>query len=389
MNPKENGFLCGRKIEFFCTESEESWGYEHKQNDTFAVLHPEKEYEKPGQPLYVVFHSAGHDIYSVLFCMRFPGNHDIYHCPPDMYALILDCRENTGDWWWGGIDAHGNGDRNRAGTSMQPVEKRVIDTIKWTIGKYSIDENRVYGIGNSMGGSGVLGIGIPHGDIFAAIKANVPAGVRHAADRAALDTVPPEGFFIPDPPITIDYSAQNDSWSEGHEILYDGMKEKRYPLLGFWGAFGHANDNAVIEKENDLIHAFDIFSVRKDAAYPVFTNASTDDTIPWPNDTDSKASGQVNAFFRWENLYDESDGFSMRIRLLRQEEWNSRIVFPKESTADVTVRRIQRFHLNSGEAFRWFYGKETGIGYADENGHPCIHSITIYTEGLELRLEKY
>ncbi len=34
-----------------------------------------------------------------------------------------------------------------------------------------------------MGGSGALGIGRRHGDVFAAIKANVPAEVKHASNR--------------------------------------------------------------------------------------------------------------------------------------------------------------------------------------------------------------
>ena len=46
-----------------------------------------------------------------------------------------------------------------------------------------INENRVYLCGISMGGSGTLGIGMRHGDTFAAVKANVPAGIEHVSDR--------------------------------------------------------------------------------------------------------------------------------------------------------------------------------------------------------------
>ena len=60
-------------------------------------------------------------------------------------------------------------------------------------------------------------------------------------------------------------------------------------------------------KVNDLIDSFDWLSVRKNESYPVFTNASTDDPLPWPKKLDDKKSGQINAFFRWKNVRDTPD----------------------------------------------------------------------------------
>ena len=79
------------------------WGYEVPQTDTFVVIHPEL--PKKGSPLYVVLHSAGHDVFSAVKCTKQVGNHDIYHSPADFYALYVDCRANKGDWWWGGMHA--------------------------------------------------------------------------------------------------------------------------------------------------------------------------------------------------------------------------------------------------------------------------------------------
>ena len=53
-------------------------------------------------------------------------------------------------------------------------------------------------------------------------------------------------------------------------------------------------------KVNDLINSFDWLSVKKNEAYPVFTNASTNDPLPWPDQLADKKPGQVNAFFRWK-----------------------------------------------------------------------------------------
>ena len=268
--PQKDGFLLGRRIEFFHQKSKPEWGYEAPQVDSFGLIHPE---EYSGRaPLYVIFHSAGHDLYSSIGCTWQEGNHDIYHSPADSFALFLDCRANAGDWWWGGIDADEESDW-RARTALQPVEKRVIDTVKWVVANYPVDPERVYAVGNSMGGSGALGIALRHGDIFAAVKVNVPAGIRHAADRCCLDVPVPAGFAMPDPPVVVDYSAQNDYSSRGHEVFYQGMRDKKYAVLGFWGPFGHANNHARIAEVNDLIQAFDIRSVVRNAAYPVFTDA--------------------------------------------------------------------------------------------------------------------
>lgn len=264
----------GRKLEVYKHGAKEGWGYAAPQQDTFFVLYPKQPREKA--PLYVVLHSAGHDVTSCLQCTLTPGNHDIYHSPEDFFALYLDCRANKGDWWWG-IQTY-------KGQDVGPTEKRVMDTVQWVIKRYGIDPNRVYLCGNSMGGSGTLGIGMRHGDVFAAIKANVPARVEHVSSRMGFPPYAPlpAGTVLPDPPVCVDYSAPNDSWSTNHEAFVSAMNARKYPLFFYWGPFGHANNNEKILKVNDLVHSFDWLSVKRNEAYPVFTDASANDPLPWP-----------------------------------------------------------------------------------------------------------
>src|SRR5262249_44375468 len=152
-----------------------------------------------------------------------------------------------------------------AGPDVGPTEKRVIDTVKWVVRQYKLDENRVYLCGNSMGGSGALGIGMRHGDVFAAVKANVPAAVKHVSTRMYFPpgNLPGKGKF-PDPPVVIDSSAPNDGWSRGHDAFAEAMKARRYALVMYWGPFGHANNHESIKRANDLIDTFDWLAVRKD-----------------------------------------------------------------------------------------------------------------------------
>ena len=367
---KESEFT-GRKLETFQHDIKPEWGYAAPQRDTFLVLHPKETIAKA--PLYVVLHSAGHDVHSCLACTATVGNHDIYHAPPEFFALYLDCRANKGDWWWGG-------DKYKD-PEVSPTDKRAIDTVKWVIQHYGLDENRVYLCGNSMGGSGTLGLGMRHGDVFAAIKANVPAKVEHVSSRMyfAPRTVPAD-VTLPDPPIVIDYSAQNDGWSKGHDTFIKAMNERRYPLIMYWGPFGHANNHENILKVNDLINSFDWLSVKKNEAYPVFTNATSNDPLPWPDQLDDKKSGQINAFFRWKTLSDTADAIAMSLFLIKPSELKTSFTIPTEATADVSLRRLQKLRVAPGAKVRWQFGSANGEVQADATGCVFFASLKITSE---------
>ncbi len=377
-NPKKDGISRGRRLEFFHHCAVEEWGGK-EQVDAFACIHPRRRKRRHGW--YWGLQSAGHDLYSCLGCTFAPDNHDIYRTPDDMFGLYLDCRENAvDDFWWGGINAKGEGKPERR-TEMQPVEKRVLATIEWVKGHYPVDEERVYLCGNSMGGSGALGIGMCHGELFAAVKVNVPAGVEHALDRMAM-----AGEDMPAPPVCIDYSAPNDTWSEGHGKFYKYMREHRCMLFGYWGTFGHANANSTILAKNDLVHSFDWLSVRKNQAYPVFTNAACDDLNPWEHPETSEKSGQVNAFFRWRNVSDRKDSFSMTIFIDAGIKTSFQI--PEQTSADVAIRRMQNFKLMPNETVVWTFGEQKGVAKADEHGLLTLPKLLVSRADNVLKLRK-
>ena len=346
-----------RKLEVYQHGIKKEWGYETPQQDTFIVIHPKT--KRKSAPLYVVLHSAGHNVFSCVKCTKQVGNHDIYDSPDNFYALYVDCRANKGDWWWGGMHAKDvNLTKKNSGLNPMPVELRVIDTVKWVIDKYKIDPERVYLSGNSMGGSGALGIGLRNGDIFAAIKANVPAGIEHVSERMGFSHK--SWLNYADPPITVDYSAQNDGWSFGHERLVNAMNDRKYPLYLYWGPFGHANNHARIMEVNDLINSFDWLSVRKNEAYVAFSNASSNDKLPWPDNRSDKSSGQVNAFFRWKIIIDEPNKITISLYLTNPINLKTKFSIPEEATADISIRRIQNMKVAPGDILNWNYGEETG-----------------------------
>lgn len=396
----------GRTADRYIHGSQSQWGAKNpEQTDEFVVLYPKDSTDSTASgntaaeklPLYVVLHSAGHALDSALDCTLTPGNHDIYATPDDFYGLYLDCRANEAtDWWWGGLRADEevtDDNRDKAGFDLSPCEKRIIDTIRWVMATYPIDTNRVYLCGNSMGGSGTLGIGLRHGDIFAAIKANVPAGCAHAAARLAFDTAIPAGAEIPDPPILIDYSANNDIWSRDHAILFRGMRQRRYALFAFWGPFGHENNHAKIDQVNDLIHRLDWTGIRLDEAYPVFTGATTDDPIPWTDNTEAlpvdAPAGQVNGFFRWKVVADTPELFEICLRLATKDEVHSKIFdVPTASTVTVSMRRLQAFRVRPHEEIICIFGDRSQAVRADDRGLVTIPGLTITDEPVSLRLTR-
>lgn len=357
----------GRTLEVYQHGVKPEWGYKTPQKDTFVVVHPKP--ARKGAPLYVVLHSAGHAVLSCVKCTAEVGNHDIYRSPDDFYALYLDCAANRGDWWWGGMHAKDEGlIRKNSGPDPTPAERRVIDSVKWVIARYEIDPDRVYLSGNSMGGSGTLGIGLRHGDVFAAIKANVPAGIEQASHRMGFPPQPLPAATLPDPPVTVDYSAPNDGWSFGHDRFVKAMNDRKYPLYFYWGPFGHANNSSVILKVNDLIDSFDWLSIRRNEAYAVFSNATCNSALPWPDRLKEKAPGQVNAFFRWKNVQDSKDKFEVSLFLTSPEVLKTTFDIPKEASTDVSLRRIQNFLVKPGETVRWSFEAEKGEIKADAEG---------------------
>jgi poly(3-hydroxybutyrate) depolymerase len=369
--------FTGRKLETFQHGSRKEWGYAEPQRDTFLVLHPKE--SRANAPLYVVLHSAGHDVHSCLACTTKVGNHDIYHSPADFFALYLDCKANKGDWWWS-INKY-------PGPTVSPTEKRVIDSVKWVVKQYGLDANRVYLCGNSMGGSGTLGIGMRHGDVFAAIKANVPAEVKHVSNRMYFAPAElPADVAIPDPPIVIDYSAQNDSWSRGHDGFIKAMNDRKYALFMYWGPFGHANNHENIMKVNDLINSFDWLAVKKNEAYPVFTSASTNDALPWPSELSSKKAGQINAYFRWRNLTDAADRFETELFLVKPSALKTTFMVPSEATADVSLRRLQMLRVAPGSTVRWTFGALNGEAKVDAAGLITIPQLKITGEPTRLSI---
>jgi len=381
----------GRLVETYRHGIDVTWGYAATQQEfLFHVVHPVKPAARA--PLYVVLHSAGHTSWTALeagFRQSPDGtynDHGLYHTPDDCYGLYLA----GGSWWGRDIP----GDPAQFADSDSPVERRVLDTVAWVVGRYGIDPGRVYLAGISMGGSGALGIGMCHGDIFAATIVWVPAGTQHVARRMGFGQPLAAGLTIPDPPVVLNLSAQNDTWSRGQEILIEGCREHRYALIMGWGLFGHSGDTRLYARHCGTIMSFPWYEVRQDQAYPVFTGATKDQRPPWLHpDGGGDEQGQINAWFRWQNVEDCAASFRMRLWLDQSAVADESAAVPAVSVADLALRRLQRFRVPDKGRAVWELVREGRIVAAgtvapDASGLLVLPRVPISTVPAELRVTR-
>jgi hypothetical protein len=371
--------INGRKVLRYEHNSVPEWGYAKPQSDYFYVLPLKGNPE--GRPLHVVLHSAGHS--GDLVLAEASKHPDWFHYSglDDQIVIYLDCRANQGDWWWG---AHAiKGGKGKYKETYTPAERRVLTTIEWVIKTYKVDRNRVYLSGISMGGSGSLGIGMCRGDIFAAINVIVPAGVDHVRARTF-------GRQIPDPPVLINFSSTNDKWSKGQENLIAECQKKRYALIFSWGPNGHISSVASF---HPAAVAFPWRAIRKDEAYPVFSNASTDNKYPgFEKKPGGDDAGQIGALFRWNVKTDEPSRFQIELRMVTQTELKTEIKLPTTAIADVTLRRLQQFKPESAEC-SWQLKRgeiilKSGNVTPDANGLLSLEKLEIATEPAILTLTR-
>ena len=366
----------GKTILRYEHDSVPEWGYEKPQSDYFIVLPPKG--EPKDRPLQVVLHSAGHSGDAVL--KQSFQKPDWFHNVglKDHYVVYLDCRNNKKDWWWGAK----NDIKGKYKDSYTPAEKRILTTIEWVIEKYQIDRNRVYLSGVSMGGSGSLGIGLCRGDIFAAVNVKVPAGVDHVRARLFNKKVS-------DPPVLINFSSYRDGWSKGQEELVAECQKKRYHFVFAFGPHGHNGSTAGYDM---AAIRFPWREIRKDEAYAVFTNASTDKQWPGFNKNHNSGNGQIGAFFRWKNIKDTSSRFEIELRMVSKEEVKAKKDLPTSATAEVSLRRLQNFKPGSTKA-KWTLksgGKTLASSQAglDENGLLTIGKLPLSTTPAVLSISK-
>jgi hypothetical protein len=434
--------LDGRTIEHFVHGPRDTWGYpapigdewafhatgesgaENQNHNTFYVVSPKV--PRDNAPLCVVLHSANRTAYNYLsfdsLGIKADGVQDpttvMTHSPDDFYVLYLN---STNGEWWGRNAALSSDDFKNHINTPAPAERRVLDTIEWVVQQRHIDRNRIYLCGVSMGGCGTLGIGMPNGNIFASIRAAVPAGTNYASYRfggfspiPALDASAADlaawkkraaGLGLPDPPVICDFSSQEDGWAATQPPLVYAAEYGHLPFVLTWGRFGHSTfaERMFPETICQVGLVFPWLEIRKNEAYPVFTHASCNEVNPWINaPIEFHIAGQMNAYFRWKNVTDTPDHFALQLWIdhpkipgptaAEGQPAGQPVDMPNTATSDITLRRLQQFKIQPATTYAWKISSNgavlaSGEAKPDESNLLTIPKVPLTTTPMELALQ--
>jgi hypothetical protein len=301
-------------------------------------------------------------------------------------------------------------------------EKFMRPIVEWTVKRFGVDPERVYLAGCSVGGRETLVQGWSNGDLFAAIQPGCPfvwaepfvsrTGLpeeRPAPDASAKEkgeyvSVVTARDLANTPPVFL-YAR----WGPSIRLLSQWMQDGRHLAVMTYGEHVSWYDDY-----HPAFLAFPWWEIRRNEAYPVFTNASTDGRRPNDSDKgrgdDKKDLWQVNAYFRWRNVEDARDRFAIELRLVTKDEMveAARVAGhapgkgkgpitlfepPKESTADVTLRRLQEFRVAAGRTYRWWLARgggtvASGEATADALGLLTVPRVTVTPAPTRLVVER-
>lgn len=251
--------------------------------------------------------------------------------PLDMLRLTP---KDPGDTWWYGRGAN------------PYTENRIVAYLRSIIKdpRFSVDTNRVYVRGQSMGGSGTMTLTLHHPELIAAAH---PMLAPISSAMMAVVTDHPETDF---PPI-IDAWGSKDSQDfgvTGHRLLYRTFASQHQGVFGKWFNVGHVSPG----NNPDIVKGF-YPRFRRNETFPALSNATRD----WnygqftPNTCDS--TGYLNSYIDWtsslhdmglknDDLIDCADSLSITL-----------VSYLTNTLVDVTPRRIQRFPVTPGASYSW------------------------------------
>ena len=313
----------------------------------------------------------------------------------ELYDFALRTTQPRNNWWFGVSKRYLDGGQqiHPGDTVVNYTQMRIFSYVNSmrSDSLFSIDTNRLYIKGGSMGGAGAIHGALHFPSMWAACRPNVPVinmdfyygfyntyphsyfellyGTKDQNCRVRngctiYQWVDPNwicqnNFDIDYPPIVLTHTSDDGPRSmRMYRTFYNTFNNTRQALFGNWRAGGH------IEVATVMAGGYQRF--RKNELYPAFTNCSTvNDYGQRSSDTSNApvnpaqetlvfdAAGEYGTFIDWtsslhdlglpaDDLVDGNDSIALTIRSSRTN-----------TKADVTLRRIQTFRVVKGKDYVW------------------------------------
>ena len=330
-------------------------------------------------------------------------------------AILLATNQVPYDWWTGyheklNIDQLKSPVDWQTGVVRPFTQRRLLSFLDWVSTQWKVDSSRTFVAGNSMGGSGSLmlairfperiawalswvGIHIPamspqFKNSYMNIYGNPEWNVKVEDGTPVWDYFNDVWYLKQYPKKEIGFltfsNGKNDGaigWSQAVEF-YQALQETKRPHMFVWGQHGHGERAGMPMRWTSHMAGQGRnmpIDIRTDQSLPAFTRSSFDDK-PGNGDPDNgDPSGQVNAHLFWltEDIVDTSERWEMTVGVGPDAP-------AEKGTVDVTPRRCQQFHPQSGEKFSWKneHAKngevvQSGEVIADEWGLVTLKGIVI------------
>ena len=303
------------------------------------------------------------------------------------YAKDHSWGDNWPQYVWGDLP-----NQPESGRVSNFTEQRLLKAVYDVIDdpRFTVDENRIYAYGHSMGGSGSLALGMRYPDVFAAVYCSEPMTNYDISALWFYDLVPKWGLPSWGLPVL------NEGPCASHLTKYDGMNVWEWMnhssnMVSRWRddmayiSVYHGTIDEVIDWETQgepwynimssqergwtgaalpIDHTwygfldtpnftFGDFSFRKDRSYPGFSNFSlnfeSDDTLAYYNHG-------IEWSCEWNDfagpIVDTADRWEATLRLY--DPWLPGLEsVPDEGMVDVTTRRVDTFLPPPGTQCYW------------------------------------
>lgn len=349
--------------------------------------------------------------------------------PYDYPTIYLSIDDMYKTWYFGNAVSHDYDD----GSGL-PAEGLVGNYTEWRILRavddiirddlFSVDENRIYAFGGSMGGSGAVAFGMRYPDVFAAVfgaagmtdyqtagdsggtpwendlapkwgEPETNLGVVHFGPRSEhlvphdgtgvwdwmnhrqnmIDRVGDEMAYIAtghgDADDVIDWETQGAPWYPVMEgAARRGFSGTVHAGAGhYWFGFGGCGPNL----------PFESFVFRKDRSFPAFSNFSMNTSYMYNHEIEWSCPWHDFA----GDIVDTRDRYEIVLRIVSGAEED-------QGRVDITPRRFQAFEVLSGASYVWENESlsggvvDGGTVQADEHGLLLVEDFLVTKGGNRL-----
>jgi pimeloyl-ACP methyl ester carboxylesterase len=270
------------------------------------------------------------------------------------------------------------------------TERRQEWIVDWVTKAYAADPERLTASGGSMGAWGSTTYAFRHPERFAAVFPSRPrtrqrglpsliGGQIQKGTAVLMDDGETDYFTRMDMvKFAADHSedlpfygwccGRRDGFASWQEQI-DMVKALTAAKHGFAFAWNDGDHSSGAQPMAQITKLYPPELFARNKSYPAFGNSSINHKLGNGDPKDGDLEGGINLGFRWSDVVDEQEKWSMRL---------ANDLAKSDMTVDVTPRRCQKFKVRPNAEVRWTSSTgDSGKVVADNAGLVTIPAVTL------------